>query len=196
MPGPLANINYRDVVFAAHRDPHFAAVGSKERLVRRAAHVNNFLHFVGRGLNERDGIRRDGNHSQCVAVRRIAQAMHQQLAAIERRERPGHGIAQPNHAEKFVRRRINHRDRIGSLVRGVHAVVRGDGDVRASPGSLRFLRECRGQYQEECQCAYELLHIFAPCRLCDYCCWFGCRAGVLVLSCALASCCFSQSCIS
>src|SRR2546422_3244047 len=50
-----------DIVLAPHRDPYLGAVRGEERLVRRSPDVRDVLYGIGRSLDERRGIRADGN---------------------------------------------------------------------------------------------------------------------------------------
>src|SRR6476646_1213377 len=67
--------------------------------------------------------------------------MHQELPPIERAERTRHRIAEADHAEQFVVRRINHRNRVGSLVCRVNTIVAGHGNVRSPPRRLLGKRD-------------------------------------------------------
>ena len=90
-------IDNRDVVFATHRHPEFAPVGSEERFVRRPTDVHLPLYFVGGSIDERHRVRTNGNNGQRPRIWRIPQPMDEKLAPIERAERARNRIAESNH---------------------------------------------------------------------------------------------------
>jgi len=59
-------------------------------------------YLVCRRIDERDGIRANGDGHKRAVVGRKAEPVDEQLADIERAQRAGHGIAQPNDAEQFI----------------------------------------------------------------------------------------------
>ena len=73
-----------DVVLAAHRDPHFIAVGREKRFVRRPAHVGHVLRGICGGVDEGDRVRSDRDDRDGPVIGGISNAVHEHLAAIER----------------------------------------------------------------------------------------------------------------
>ncbi len=67
--------------------------------------------------------------------------MDEKLAAIERAQVGGRRIAEADHAEEFVGGGIDHRDRVGELVRGIEPVAGADRHVRRRGGPGRLTRE-------------------------------------------------------
>jgi hypothetical protein len=73
-----------DIVLAAHRHPHLAAVLGKERFVRRASDISCVLDLVGGRIDEGDGIGGDRDDHECLAIRRETKPVDEHLALVER----------------------------------------------------------------------------------------------------------------
>ena len=86
-------INYRDVVFAAHRHPQLASVRSEECFMRRTAHVNHAFNFVRRGVDQSDGIRSHRDNSQRLGIGRVTESVNKKLPFVERTQRSWYRIA-------------------------------------------------------------------------------------------------------
>ena len=67
-----------------------------------AQYLDDALYLVCRRIDEREGIRANGDGNKRAVVGRKAEAMDEQLADIERAQRARHGITQPNDAEQFI----------------------------------------------------------------------------------------------
>ena len=132
----LDRVDDRDVIFAAHRHPQFVSVRREKYFMRRTANVNNSLHFVRGRVYQRYRIRSYRNDGERLRIWRVAQAVHQKLANVERLQSGWHRLAEPNHAEQLVAGWIDHGDGVRGLVCRVNAVVSGDGNVGTAPGRL------------------------------------------------------------
>ena len=110
--------------------------------MRRPADVNDAFNFVRRGVDQRDGIRSDRNDSQRLGIGRVTESVNKKLSFVERTQRAGHRIAKSYHAEQLVLGRINHRNRVRSLIGRVNAIVTRDRNVRPCPGRLLCHRRC------------------------------------------------------
>ncbi|MNN20395.1 hypothetical protein D3C81_1336740 [compost metagenome] len=86
-------VDHRDIVLAAHHHPRFLAIGGEEALVRRAADIGNAFDPVRGGIDERCRVRAIGDDEQRLVIRRKAQAMHVDLALVERRQDIGPRVA-------------------------------------------------------------------------------------------------------
>src|ERR1700752_29742 len=105
-------VDYGDVVLAAYGDPDFAAIRREKGFVRRAADIGHMLDGVRCSVDEGHGIRSDRNHRERSMIRRIAQAMDENLTLVERAEIGGLGVAQLDHAEELVVDGVRHREGI------------------------------------------------------------------------------------
>jgi hypothetical protein len=100
------------------------------------AYVNLSFDLVRRRIDQRDRIGTYRNDGECLSIGRVSQPVYQQFTSVERAESAGHRIAKPDHAEQSVAGRVDDRNRIRGLVRRVHAVVAGDGNIGSPPQSL------------------------------------------------------------
>src|SRR6201994_353814 len=87
------------VVFAADANPHFLAVGRKERLVRRATDIGDVLDRICCRIDEGDGVRADRHDVEGAVIGREAHAVHQQLPLVEWAQVRRHRLSQANDAE-------------------------------------------------------------------------------------------------
>src|ERR1700757_2116465 len=107
--------------------------------MRRAADVNDAFDFIRCCVDERYRIRCYRYHRERLGIRRVTETVHEQLSFVERTQRSRYRIAESDHAKELVFRRLNYRNRIGSLVGRINAIVAGDWNVWPRPG--RLLRE-------------------------------------------------------
>src|SRR5439155_24991499 len=150
-----------------HYHPDLLSIRREERLVRRAPDVSYVLYGVGRGIDEIHGIGADSDHSEGTMVGRKAQAMHQQLAPVERTKTSRQWLAEPADTQQLVVDGVSDRNRVGELLRDVDAIATTDWDVRIGgdtrdlpgQGALRATENCRRE--ESCQ-TRGTLHITAP----------------------------------
>lgn len=79
-------VDHGHVVLAAHDCPHLLAVWREERFVRRAADVGDAFDLVGTSVDEGNRIGAVGNRDQGLVVGREVQAVHVELALVQRRQ--------------------------------------------------------------------------------------------------------------
>ncbi len=133
-----------NIVFASHHHPDLASVRREEAFVRRAADVGDALDLVRGGVDEGDGIGTVGDRDQRLVVRREAQAVHVDLALVQRREHVRAQVAQTDLAQQGVGGRVDHRDRVAVLVGGVDAVLGAWEGVGGGEGAGQYDGECGG----------------------------------------------------
>ena len=137
------SVEDRDVILAAYGDPDLLAVGREEGLMRRAADIGRVLHGVGRGVDEGHGIAADRDDRDRLVIGRVAHAVDEDLAFVERTEIAGLRIAEADHAEELVVDRVSHRHGVGELLGGIDPVAMADRNVRIRCGAGRLSGEGR-----------------------------------------------------
>ena len=109
----------------------------------RSTDVHDAFDFVCRCIDQRYGIRSDRNDSQRLAVGRITESVNKKLSFVERTQRSRHRIAESDYTEQLVLGRINHRNRVRSLIGRVNAIVTGDWNIWPRPRRLLCYRGCQ-----------------------------------------------------
>src|SRR4030095_1336936 len=126
-------INYRYVIFTAHRYPKLTSIRGEECFMWRSTDVHDAYNFVCRRVNQSYRIRSDRNDSQRLAVGRITESVNKKLPLIERTQSSRHRVAKSYNTDQLVLGRINHRNRVRSLIGRVNAIVARDWKIRARP---------------------------------------------------------------
>jgi hypothetical protein len=85
---------------------------------------------IGRSIDERHGIRADGDHPERPVIGREAHPVHKQLPAIQRAQIGRLRIAQADYAKHLIAGRIGDRDRVGKLLCRVDPVAMADRHIR------------------------------------------------------------------
>ena len=102
----------------------------------RSANVHNAFNLIRRCIDQGYRIRSNGHYGERLGIRRVAETMNKKLSFVERTKCAGNRIAESDHTEQLVLRRIDHRNRVRGLIGSVNAVVTGDRNVWPRPGRL------------------------------------------------------------
>src|SRR5260370_7411224 len=86
----------------------------------------------------------------------------QQLTAIEGAQVTGQRVAELDHSEELVVRRIDNGNGVRKLIRSVEAVAVTDGDVRSLRSSRNLTRERLDRKREKHEGYEAQLHITSP----------------------------------
>ena len=92
------------------------------------------LHTVGRGIDEDNRIRADGDNRDGAMIRRKPHAVHQQLALIERTEICRQRLAKTDGANELVVDGIGDGDGVRVLFSRVDAILMADGNIGVGRG--------------------------------------------------------------
>src|SRR6476659_2488475 len=119
----LGGIDHRHVILAAHCYPKLTSIRSEEWFVRRSTDVHDAFNFICRCIDQSYRIGSDRHYSERLGIGRVSESMHKKLPLVERTQRSGHRIAESDYTEQFVLRRVDHSNRVRSLIGSVNAVV-------------------------------------------------------------------------